>query len=334
MSGSHPVRPGLVAAAVAAASSLLLLGSEPAHADAGAYPSKSVRILVGRPPGGVADIAARVLAQRLSDAWKRQIVVENRPGGNGVIAFKAAAQFEPDGYSLLIAPDSDLTINRFVLKGWLPSFDTDIVPVARITNNPVVLVASSKLPFESLADFIKAAKANPGKFTFGTAGVASSPHLVAENFAVRAGIELRHIPHRGGVHAATAAAGGHTDLAVIAVSSAAPLVASGSIKVLGVATRTRLKSHPNWPTIAEGGVPDFHGDIWTGLFARAGTPPAILGKLQKDINAILADPAAIQQFESVGALTAPQFGTEFEATIRRDSSRNGDLIRRLKLAGE
>lgn len=316
--------------AVAAISAMFL--AAPGPAQAGAYPDKPVRFLVGRPPGGVADIAARVLAQRLSERWKQQIVVENRPGGNGIVAFKAAVQVEPDGYTLLVAPDSDLTINRFVLKGWQPSFDTEIVPVARVSENPVVLVAYSKLPHNTLPELIKAAKATPGHFTFGTAGVASSPHLVGESFAERAGIELRHIPHKGGVHAATAAAGGHTDLAVIAVSSAAPLVTAGTVKVLGVATKQRLKSHPDWPTIAEGGLPDFAADIWTGLFAKAGTPPAILEKLRADVTAILADPATIQQFESVGAIVAPQFGQAFAATIRQDSDRNGALIRRLKLA--
>lgn len=327
---SHPAI--AIFSAIAVISTALL--TSPATAQSDAYPDKPVRILVGRAPGGVADIAARVLAQRLSERWKQQTVVENRPGGTGTIAFRALVQAEPDGATLLVAPDSDMTVNRFVLKGWQASFDTDIVPVARISESPVVLIANAKLPYNTLQELVKAAKSEPGRFTFGTAGVATSPHLVGELLADRAGIEIRHIPHKGGAPAAAAAAGGHTDLAVIAVSSAAPLVAAGAVKVLGVATKARIKSHPDWPTMADGGLPEVSADIWTGLFARAGTPPAILQKLQADVAAVLADPGTVQQFESIGALVTPLFGADFTAAIKRDAERNGALIAKLKLTSK
>jgi len=315
-----------------ALTAISLMLTEAAFAQSSAYPDKVVRILVGRPPGGVADNAARLLAQRLSERWKQQVVIENRPGGTGIVALKALAQSDPDGYTLLIAADSDLTVNRFILKSWEPSIDNDIVPVARLSENPVVLIANAKLPYNTLPELIQAAKASPGRFTFATAGVATSPHLVGELLGVQAGIEIRHIPYKGGAPAAAAAAGGHTDLAVIAVSSAGPLAAAGTAKVLGIATKQRIRSHPDWPTMGDGGLPEVTADIWTGLFARAGTPPAILEKLQSDVSAALADPTTVKQFETVGGLVTPLFGQEFAATIKRDIDRNGALIARLKLS--
>lgn len=297
-----------------------------------AYPDKPVRFIVGRPAGGVADIAARVLAQNLSNHWQQQVVVENRPGGNGLIATRAAAQAPADGYSLLVAPDSDFTINRFILKGWHSSLDDDLVAIARLTANPTVLVASISTPFNTIQELISAAKANPGKITFATAGVASTPHLIGEHFAERAGIELSHIPYKGGTGAAAAAAGGHTDLAVIAVSSAVPLVKAGKIKILGLSTKDRLESQPDWPTIAEGGLPDFEGNIWTGLFAQTSLPPDIIKKLRDDITKMLSLPSVQQQYENIGAQVAPLFGNELRAVIKNDTDHYGTLVKRLNLA--
>ena len=310
-----------------------LIGAIPASAQE-AYPDKPVRLIVGRPPGGVADIAARVLAQHLSARWKQQVIVENRPGAGGVVALKATLQYPSDGYTLLVAADSDFTINRFVLKAWQPSFDTDFVPVARFTFNPVVLIAHSKAPFNTVQELIAAAKADPGGITFATAGTASSPHLVGEYFALRTGTNLLHIPHKGGPAAATAAAGGHTQLAVLAVSSTASLVHSGAVKVIGLSTKARLKSLPDWPTIAEGGVPDFEANIWTGLFARADTPAAVLTRIETDVRQLLADPAVIKQFEEVGAEAAYLSGPELRTEIKKESDRYGELVQRLKIAAD
>jgi len=320
--------------AAAAVTIATLLGGTPAplHAEALTYPTKPVQIIVGRPAGGVADIAARVIGQHLSAQWKQNAVIENRPGGNGIVSLRNVLQTPADGYTLLVAADSDFTINRFILKSWQSSYDNDLVPVARITVNPVVLVANAKSPFNTVQDLIKAAKARPDSITFATAGAASSPHLVGEYFAERAGIALRHIPYKGGVEAATATAGGHTDLAFIAVSSAASLVKSGTIKVLGVSTKTRLASQPDWPTISESGLPGFEADIWTGLFARAGTPPEVIDQLQAQVAGILKNADAVRQLETAGAEPAPLSGAALKSVIERDIARNRPLISRLKLA--
>jgi tripartite-type tricarboxylate transporter receptor subunit TctC len=322
------IRLSTMAALLAAATASL--SNVPASAQ-GAYPDKPVHLLVGRPPGGVADIAARVIGQHLSRRWKEQVVVENRPGGGGVIAVRAALQAPADGASVLVAADSDFTINRFVLKSWQPSYDTDIIPVARLTFNPVVLVAPANAPYSTVQQLIQAAKADPGGITFATAGTGSSPHLVGEYFGSKAGIDIRHIPYNGGPGAAAAAAGGHVGLAVIAVSSAAPLVQSGNVKVIGLSTKSRLPFLPDWPTIAEGGIPDFEANIWTGLFIKAGTPPGVIEKLDNDVRAVLADPVAVKELEDVGAIPAPLFGKEFATEIARDQERNGALVRRLKI---
>jgi len=221
------IRLSTIAALLTAATATAWFADVPALAQT-MYPDKPVRLLVGRPPGGVADIAGRVLGQHLSKRWKEHVVVENRPGGGGVIAVRATLQAPADGTTVLVAADSDFTINRFVLKSWQPSYDTDIVPIARLTFNPVVLVAPANAPYSTVQQLIQAAKADPGGITFATAGAGSSPHLVGEYFGSRAGIDIRHIPYNGGPGAASAAAGGHVGLAVIAVSSAAPLVQSAT----------------------------------------------------------------------------------------------------------
>jgi tripartite-type tricarboxylate transporter receptor subunit TctC len=286
---------------------------------------------VGRAPGGVADIAARVVAQKLTERWKQQVVVDNRPGGSGQIAASVAAQSAKDGYTLLVAPESDLTINRFVLKNWKPYFDEDLVPVVRITVNAVVIAANSKAPFSNVPELVAAAKAKPNGLAFGTAGIASTPHLVGEYFAQRSGISLKHIAYKGGAEAAVAAAGGETPLAVMALSSAVPHVKSGNLKVIGLSTAQRLKSLPDWPTIAEGGLPGFEANIWTALFARTGTPPAVLEKLRAEVSDLLKDPSVIEQLETIGAEAAPLSGPELAAIIKTESERNGSLVTTLKL---
>lgn len=305
--------------------------AEPAAAQQSPYPDKAIRFVVGRPPGGVADVAARVVGQRLTERWKQQIIVDNRPGGSGMISASIAAQAASDGYTLLVAPDSDLTINRFVLKNWKPFFDNDFVPVVRLTINPVVIVAGAKAPFNTVAELIAAAKAKPNSIAFATAGIASSPHIVGEYFAERAGIELKHIAYKGGADAAVAAAGGEVPLAVMAVSSAVPHVKSGNLKVIGLSTETRLKSLPDWPTIAEGGLPGFEANIWTALFGRTGTAPATIEKLRAEITEILTEPAVVQQLEAIGAEAAPLSGPELQTVIKRETIRNEALVGRLKL---
>lgn len=302
-----------------------------ALAQSGAYPDRSIRLIVGRPPGGVADIAARVVGQRLTERWKQQVIVDNRPGGSGMISAGIASQANPDGYTLLVAPDSDLTINRFVLKDWKPFFDKDLVPVVRITTNPVVIVANAKTPYSSVKELIDAAKARPNAIAFATAGIASSPHIVGEYFADRAGIQLKHIAYKGGAEAAVAAAGGETPLAIMAVSSAVPLVTAGKLKPIGVSTLARLKSLPEWPTVSEGGIPNFEADIWTALFARTGTPPAIIERLRTEVTAVLSEPAIVQQLEAVGAAAAPLSGAELTEVIKRETERNAALTAKLNL---
>jgi len=203
--------------------------------------------------------------------------------------------------------------------------------VVRITVNPVVIVANSKAPFNSVAELLAAAKAKPNSIAFGTAGVASSPHIVGEYFAQRGGVSLKHIAYKGGADAAVAAAGGETALAVMAVSSAVPHVKSGNLKVIGVSTAHRLSSLPDWPTIAEGGLPGFEADIWTALFARTGTDPKIIERLRAEVTDLLKDPSVIQQFETIGAEAAPLSGDELQAVIKRESERNGSLISSLNL---
>src|ERR1051325_8738589 len=271
--------------AVAAAVVML---AQPANAQS--YPSKPIHMLVPYAPGGITDIAARIVGAKLTEAWGQQVVVENRPGGNGFIAMTAAAKAAPDGYTYVMATVGDVAINPALFKEMPYDVDRDLAPVAMVSDAPMVLAAHADAPFKSVAEVIAAAKAQPGRISVATPGNGSVNQIVLEWMALNTGTRFQHIPYKGGAPAAAGLAGGDIPLGVLASSSVAPHVKSGRIRVLGVTMAKRSKFNPEWPTLQEGGVREVDASNWTALFAPKGTPAAVIDKLNGEVVKILAMP--------------------------------------------
>ena len=240
---------------------LAVFGASPASAQA--YPTKPIHILVPYAPGGIADIAARIIGAKLTEAWGQQVVVENKPGGNAFIAMTAIAKAPPDGYTLVMATIGEIAINPALFKEIPYDVQRDLVPIAQISDAPMVLAANGNSPYKTVADVIAAAKAQPGRISVATPGNGSVNHIVLEWMSLNTGTKFQHIPYKGGAPAAAALAGGDIPLAVLASSSIAPHAKSGRARILAVTGVKPSKFNPEWPTLQKEGVPDVDASNWT-----------------------------------------------------------------------
>ncbi len=231
------------------------------------YPSRPIRILVPYAPGGISDIAARIVGAKLTEAWGQQVVVENRPGGNGFIAVTAAARSEPNGYTLVMVTTGDVAINPALFKDIPYDVDRDLAPIASVSDAPMVLAANGGSRYGTVAEVIAAAKAQPGTLDVATPGYGSINQLVLESMALNTGAKFVHVPYKGGAPAAQALVAGDIPLGILASSSVAPHVPGGHIRVLAVTTAKRSPLNPQWPTLQEEGVNDINMSNWTALFA-------------------------------------------------------------------
>jgi tripartite-type tricarboxylate transporter receptor subunit TctC len=267
-----------------------------------AFPDRVVRLIVPFPPGGVTDTAARIIGERLSAKWGHQVVVENRPGAGGVIGVEAAVRSTPDGYTLLMATNGEITINAAVFAR--PKYDAqkDLVPIAMATVTPLVWSANLNSRIFSLPELVAAAKARPGELSYSSAGLGSSSHMATEQFAAAVGIKLLHVPYRGGAPAATALMSGDVAVSAISLSSVLPVTDSGKVKLLAITSDKRSNLVPEVPTVNETGVlKSFQTSIWTALFAPAGTPAAIVSQIEADVIEVLKDPVVVTRLEKAGA---------------------------------
>ena len=308
-----------VAAAALAALCVTIATAQP-------YPARPIRLLVPIPPGGAPDIAARVVGQKLSDALGQPVVVENRPGSNGNIAAEATARAAPDGYTLMLCADSQLVINPHLYAKM--AFDPlkDLTPVATVVSNEFVLAINSALPVKNFQEFIEYARnANP-PLNYASGGNGSQHHLTMEMLKARAGINLVHVPYKGGTPAATATVAGEV-AAVFAGTSSAPQIKAGRLRAIAVASAHRSAVFPELPTIGEF-YPGFSNSIWLALCAPAGMPEPVLSKLRTEVNKLLAQPDLKEKFSNAGALepfiTTP---AEFAALIRADYAKYGKVVK-------
>lgn len=263
------------------------LAATPSFAQA-AWPNKPVKIVVPFAAGGSTDVIARMLGQKLSETWGQAVVVENRAGAGGNVGADQVAKSPADGYTLLMASGS-ITINP-ALYARMP-FDTqrDLVPVTNVASGPMLVVVHDSAPWKSLADLIAAAKKEPGKLNFGSAGVGSQVHLAAENLSDAAGISLSHVPYKGEALAYNDLLGQQIQLIVGNIAAASALIGPGRLRPLAVTGKTRSPLLPQVPTVAESGVPGFENTGWFGFFVPAGVPSAIVNKLYADTKAALED---------------------------------------------
>ena len=297
-------------------------------AAAAQFPSRAVTILVPIPPGGAPDIAARVLGQKLAEALGQPVVVENRAGANGNIAGELLAKAPPDGHTLALLADSQIAINPH-LYSRMP-FDTlrDFVPVHTVAANQFVLAINPSLPARSFQEFIELARASKPPLAYASGGNGSQHHLTMEMLKQRAGIELVHVPYRGGAPATTATVAGET-AAMWAGSSNAPQIKAGRLRALAVSGGKRSAQYPELPTIGEF-YPGFENSIWLGLFAPAGVPQGVLDRLRAEIRRALESADVKARFNGAGGLepyvAAPE---EFDALIRRDHAKYAKVVKDL-----
>ena len=263
------------------------------------YPSRPVKIIVPFPAGGTADVMPRVIGEWLSRKWGQPVVVENRTGAAGNIGAEAVAKAEPDGYTLLSAPPPPLVINQnlYPKLGFDP---TEFVPIVIMGRVPNALVINAKLPFNSVAELIAYAKANPGKLTSATQGNGTTSHLTSELFQLMADVKFQHVPYRGSAPALTDLVAGSVDLMFDNLGVSLPLVKSGQLKLLGVATPKRMASLPDVPTIAET-LPGFESAAWFAIVAPPKTPQAVVDKINADVNEALRQGDIVQRLAQLSA---------------------------------
>ena len=284
------------------------------------YPTKPIHLLVPYAPGGPADIAARLVGAKLTEAWGQQVVVENKPGGNGFIAMSAAAKAAPDGYTLVMATIGEAAITPVLFRDAPYDMARDFAPISLISDADVVLAAHGDSPFKLVADVIASAKAQPGRLSVGSPGNGTINQIVLEWMALNTGTQFQHIPYKGGAPAANALAAGEVPLAVSSSSSVAAHLKSGRVRVLAVAAGHPSKFNPDWPTLQQQGVPDVDASIWTALFAPKATPEPIINKLNVEVARVLEL-----------AETKARFAARLDARIKRDAAQFGRIVQKANI---
>lgn len=315
-------KPLLLASMLAAA----LPGAALAQA---AWPSaKPITLIVPYSAGGSVDFNARLVATKLGERLKQSVVIENVTGAGGAIGVAKAVNAAPDGYTLVAGPDSAIAIGRLINPAAF-KFDPlkDLAPVGMLNTAPMVLVARPGLPVKNFADFVKLAKASPGKFNYATSGVGTVLQLAMELLKERSGIYVTHVPYRGGAQIATDVIGNQVDLAMLVSTSAIPHVNGNRLTALGVTSEKRLDALPNTPSFSEmPGLKGFSMVSWTGIFAPAATPPAIVNRINQELNAVLKDPEIRAKLQEQGAVPGSGSAEELGQFVRAEYARNQKIV--------
>ncbi len=304
---------------------LLGFGSSGVAQQAREFPTKPIRIIVPYPAGSNSDTLARFLGQALSAKFKQSVIVDNRGGAGGSIGTQAVISSEPDGYTLLL--HSGAIATEVVVRKDLPyDIRKSLAPISMLTSGPNVLLVNPSLPVKSAAELIAYAKANPGKVNFGSPGLNTSIHLSTELFKALAGINIVHIPYKGGAPSYQGLGGGEIQMLIDPVPTARALVASGKAVAIAVTTNKRTDLWPELPTIAESGLPGYNASVWFGLFAPAATPQVVLDRISVDVRAIMVEPATRDWLRSQGAIAVGDTQEEFREKLTEDIKRWTDLV--------
>ena len=310
----------------------IVILSPPAAAAADSYPARPTRLIIAFAPGGSTDIIGRLIAQKLTERLGKQVVPENRSGGGGTIGMEMVAKSEPDGYTLLFT-SAALAINPLLYK--VP-YDPvkSFVPVAMMGNGPVVLTVHPSVPANSVKELIALAKKQPGKLVSAAAGGGSFMHLATELFKMMAGIDIKIVQFKGGGPAMIDTMGGHSQISLGTLTQSLPQIKSGKLKALGFGGATRSKLLPDLPTISEAGVPGYEASQWWGLLAPAGTPKAIIDRLDKELRVILNSDDTKKIFEAQGAEADLLGPAEFVKFIGTETVKWGKVIKAGNIKGE
>jgi tripartite-type tricarboxylate transporter receptor subunit TctC len=300
-------------------------------ASADTYPSRPVHIIVGYAPGGAMDINARLMGQWLSERLGQQFVIENRTGAGGNIATEAVVRASPDGYTLLTCGTAN-AVNASLYEKLDFNFIRDIAPVAGLVRLPLVLIVNPSVPTKTIPEFIAYAKANPGKLNFASSGNGTSEHLAGELFKIMTGVDMIHVPYRGGAPALTALLGGQVQAHFVVATTSLAGIKAG-MRPLAVTTATRWTGLPDVPTVGET-VPGYEVSVWYGVGAPKNTSTEVIDKLNKEINAVLADPMMKAKLADLGAAPMPTTPTEFGKFIADETETWGKVVRAANLKAD
>ncbi|MBN8535208.1 MAG: tripartite tricarboxylate transporter substrate binding protein [Rhizobiales bacterium] len=291
------------------------------------YPDKPIKFIVPSAAGGSPDVISRLLATELQKQLGQPVIIENRPGAAGNIGLDIVAKAAPDGYTIGYGNVNTLAINKFLFTKLPVNVDKEIVPVAPVLTTYNLLVVNNDLPIRSVKELIEYAKANPDRTTAGSAGNGTTGHMSVELFKVMSGTKVAHLPYRGSPQALVDLMGGTIQMMFDNVSSAGTLAQSGKIRAIGVTAKSRIPSMPNVPTLDEAGLPGYYMASWGGVIVPAGTPQAIVNRLNAEINKALASDAIKQGFSAIGVDPFPGSQAEFRAFIAQESTRWAEVVK-------
>ncbi len=323
----HPRRRFLSLAAGAAA-----LPAVSRVARAQAYPTHPVRLIVGFPPGGATDIAARLIGRSLSERLGQQFVIENRPGAGSNIGTEAVVRARPDGYTLFLAYSAN-AINATLYDKLNFNFIRDIAPVASISRETTVMLVNPSVPAKTVPEFIAYAKANPGKVNFASGGNGTPPHVFGELFKMMTGVNLVHVPYRGGAPALTDLLGGQVQVMFATPGTSIEYIRAGKLRALAVTTATRSEALPDVPTVGDF-LSGFDASVWLGVGAPKNTPAEIIDRLNKEINGVLADPKIKARFADLGSTVRPGSPADFGKLIAEDTEKWAKVIKSAGIKAE
>jgi tripartite-type tricarboxylate transporter receptor subunit TctC len=294
-----------------------------------AWPDKPVRVLVPAPAGSSLDIIVRTLGEKLKDRWQQALVVENKAGAGGLLGMDAVAKAAPDGYTLGIGFNGPIAFGPHMVKKMPYAPSKDLLPVVLTTSQPNVLAVQASNSATTVPEFVAWAKKQGDKLSYGSVGNGSSSHLTMELLKSVAGFDAVHVPYAGSPPAGTSLAAGQTQALLAVAPALLPLVQDGRIKLLAVTSARRLESMAQLPTVAESGYPGFEALAWNGLFAPAGTPAAVIERINADVNAALKEPSVREAFDKQGLLVGGGSPAEFTAFIDSESRKWGAIIKKV-----
>lgn len=307
--------------------------SSACHAQAQSYPNRRITFVVPYPAGGATDVTARLLANKLSEAWKQPVVVENKSGAGGVVGNDYVAKAQPDGYTVLVAITQIIQAPSLIQK--LP-YDVfkDLAPVTQVALSTIVLVVPEAQPVKSAKELVDLAKANPGKMPYGSFGNATTSHLYGELLKKKADIDMTHVPYRGAAPLLNDLLANTVTAAFADLTTAGPHIKAGKVRALAVGGEKRRTHLPDVPTLGELGFAGFEAEGWIGVFVPAGTPKDIVQKLSEELARIIASPEGVAGLEAVSLMPVGGTAEAFEAALRRDHARWADVVKAVGVKGE
>jgi tripartite-type tricarboxylate transporter receptor subunit TctC len=298
-----------------------------ATAQTGTFPDKPVTIVVPFPPGGGTDAGARLIAHKLSTLWGQPVIIENKSGAAGMVGSDYASRAKPDGYTLLIGNIGTFSINPSLYKKMSYDPDKAFTPISMIAELPYFLLVTPSMKVNNIKEFIAYAKSHPGSVTYASSGSGSGPHLAGEIFAKAVGVNMMHVPYKGGGPAAADVMAGHVNMYFSTVLESIGSVKSGKLKALGASSLVRSPAMPELPTIAESGVPGFDATSWIGLVAPAGISQLVVNKIAADIEAVISEQDTKQTLIQLGATPMPLSPAQFKERIEIDRQRYAQVIK-------